>query len=109
MSRHATPASARARRMAIAPMSIPVRSPKRPKGCSPTPTIATSTLSPPCRRSSAGARSINRAECERHDLVAIVIAAERQQLELHLDADPQPIRRREGLDPHLVGELHVAD
>src|SRR5262249_45245438 len=47
MSRHATPASASARRMATAPMSIPVRSAKRPNGCSPTPTIATSTGSPP--------------------------------------------------------------
>src|SRR5215470_19262736 len=51
MSRHATPASASARRMAAAPMSIPVRSAKRPNGCSPTPTIATSTVSPPIERS----------------------------------------------------------
>src|SRR5262245_7618013 len=59
MSRHAKPASASARRMATAPMSIPVRSAKRPKGCSPTPTIATSIASPrsrsrrrPCARRS---------------------------------------------------------
>src|SRR5262245_62779949 len=89
MSRHATPASARARRMAIAPISIPVRSPKRPNGWSPTPTIATSTFSPPCRRSSAGARSLDGPECERHDLVAVAVGAERHQDELHLHADAQ--------------------
>src|SRR5262245_29557863 len=49
MSRHVTPASASARRMAIAPMSIPVRSAKRPNGWSPTPTIATSIPSPRSR------------------------------------------------------------
>src|SRR5262249_35041416 len=110
MSRHSTPASARARRMAIAPMSIPVRSPKRPNGCNPTPTIATSTSSPPCRRSYAGGRGTDGPECERPALGAIVVGAVRPQHELHVAADPQPLRRREArLDPHLVAELHVAD
>src|SRR5262245_9228525 len=110
MSRHSTPASARARRMAIAPMSIPVRSPKRPNGCNPTPPIATSTSSPPSGRSYAEVRSGHGPERERHDLVAIVVGAVRYQHQLHVDADPQPLRRREArLDPHLIGEFHVAD
>src|SRR5262249_31663431 len=110
MLRHSTPASARARRMAIAPMSMPVRSAKRPNGCNPTPTIATSTSLPPCERSYGEVRSADRPECKRHDLVAIVVRATRHKHELHVDADPQTLRRREArLDPHLVGELHVAD
>src|SRR5215831_11295310 len=110
MSRHSTPASARARRMAIAPMSIPVRSAKRPNGCNPTPTIATSTASPPPGRSYAGARATEWLECEGHDLVAIVVGAEWHQHELHVDADPQTLRCREArLHPHLAGELHIAD
>src|SRR5262249_41068356 len=109
MSRHSMPASARARRMAIAPMSIPVRSPKRPNGCSPTPTIVTSTVSPP-RGGSRRRTLIDRAEGERHEFVAIVVGAERHEHELHGHADPQAVRRGETrLDLHLVGELHVAD
>ena len=38
------PASARARRMATAPMSIPDTPGNRPNGCRPTPTMATSAL-----------------------------------------------------------------
>src|SRR5262245_43993418 len=110
MSRHPTPASARARRMAIAPMSIPVRSAKRPNGCSPTPTVATSTASPPLQRSNEGARAAGGPECERHDLVAIVVGTERHQHELHFHARPQACRLGETrLDPDSVGELHVAD
>src|SRR5262249_1588187 len=109
MSRHSTPASARARRIAIAPMSIPVRSPKRPKGCSPTPTIATSTVCPP-RGGSRRRPLIDRAEGERHDFVAILVGAERHEHELHGHADPQAVGRGEArLDLHLAGELHVAD
>src|SRR4029079_12837038 len=105
MSRHCTPASASARRMAIAPMSIPVRSLKRPNGCNPTPTIATSMC---CLLAAyAGARSADRPECERHDLVAIVVGTERHQHELHVHADPQPLGLSEArLDSHLVAELH---
>src|SRR5262249_37479354 len=109
MSRHSTPASASARRMAIAPMSIPVRSPKRPNGCSPTPTMATSTVSPP-RGDSRRRPFVDRSEGERHELVAILVGAERHEHELHGHADPQAVRRGETrLDLHLVGELHVAD
>src|SRR5262245_34732627 len=110
MSRHSTLASASARRMAIAPMSIPVRSPKRPKGCSPTPTMATSISFPPRRRSWTRARSADRPKCERHDLVAVLVGAERDEHELHLHADSEALRLREArLDPHLAAELHVAD
>src|SRR4249920_319579 len=100
MSRHSTPASARARRMAIAPMSIPVRSLKRPNGCNPTPTIATSICCPPRRPS---ARAADRPECERHDLVAIAVGAKRHQYELHVHADLQALDLSEArLDAHLV-------
>src|SRR4029453_2510972 len=108
MSRHATPASARARRMAIAPISIPVTSPKRPNGCRPTPTIATSTPRPPYARSSVGPGSADGPEGEGDDLVPRVVGGERPEHELHVHADPQPVRFREArLDPHLVAELHV--
>src|SRR5262245_24403996 len=104
MSRHATPASASARRMAIAPMSIPVRSPKRPNGCSPTPTIATSTSVPPRARSCAGAGLADGPEGERHDLVAVVVSPERYQHQLHVHADGEAVRRRQArFDLHLVG------
>src|SRR5262249_14703060 len=103
MSRHSTPASASARRMAIAPMSIPVRSAKRPNGCSPTPMIATSTWPPACLCSC-------RSERERHDVVAIAVRSRRHQYQLHVHADPKPLGLRQArLDAHLAAELHVTD
>src|SRR6478609_3344662 len=42
---HSAPASPNARRTASAPMSIADLSPHRPKGCRPTPMIATSDMS----------------------------------------------------------------
>src|SRR5262249_57156504 len=59
---------------------------------------------------SPGARATEWLERERHDLVAIVVDAEWHQHELHVDADPQTLRCREArFDPHLAGELHIAD
>src|SRR5262245_3389565 len=98
MSLHCTPASASALRMATAPISIPVVSPKRPNGWSPTPTMATSiypllvlrtgALGPRCvasRDTRLAATPLllicsdllDRSERERHDLVAVVVGAER--------------------------------
>src|SRR4051794_17835435 len=80
MSRHSTPASVSARRIATAPISMAVVSPNRPKGCSPTPMIATSSTWLPSRQ---------RSERECHDLVALVVRAERYDDELHLHPDSQ--------------------
>src|SRR5262245_25677490 len=105
MSLHCTPASASALRIATAPISIPVVSPKRPNGWSPTPTIATSIV---MTTSSSGDGS----ERERHDLVAVVVGAERDDRQLHLDAVAQRRRVRFGearLHLHLAWQLHVAD
>src|SRR4051812_37945486 len=104
MSRHSTPASASARRIATAPMSIAVMSLKRPNGCSPTPMMATSSL---LMRS-----SLHRCECERHDFVAGVVGVERYEHELHRhpDLEHRGIRLGEpGLDLHFAGQLDVAD
>src|SRR5262249_61556668 len=95
------PASVSARRIATAPMSMPVTPSKRPKGWSPTPMIATSEvmLIP----------SVHRPERERHDLVGVV-GAERHDDELHLHADLQPFRvglGETGLDLHVT-EVDVA-
>src|SRR5436190_13786306 len=102
MSRHSTLASASARRIAIAPMSIAVRSGKRPNGWSPTPMIATSfDMSVPLP---------DGRERERHDLVAVVVGVERHEHELHVHADLERRGvglREPGLDLHLAGKLDV--
>src|SRR5689334_4004294 len=103
MSSHFTPASANAARIATAPISMPVVSPKRPNGCNPTPTTATSMLmSISC--------SGDGPERERHDLVAVVVGAERHEHQFHLHA----VDERGGvalgetrLHLHLARELDV--
>src|SRR5215468_2049815 len=109
MSRHSTSASARARRMATAPMSMPVTPGKRPNGCNPTPMMATSmsVLSPvrPPQPSAGG------PERERHDLVPVVVRAEGHHDELHLHPDAEDVRvrlREACLDLHLTGQLDVS-
>ena len=95
--------AASARRIATAPISIPVVSPKRPKGWRPTPMIATSLV--------MRAPLLHRPERERHDLVAVVVGAERHDDELHLHADLEGIDVGLGescLDFH-VAEIDVAD
>src|SRR3954469_23242200 len=104
MSRHSTPAFARACRIATAPISIAVVSPNRPKGCSPTPMIATSSTAVPL--------SAHRPKRESHHVVAVVVAAEGHDHQLHLHSDAQ--RRGIGLrqprfDLHLIGQLDVAN
>src|SRR5262245_65956094 len=108
MSRHSTPASASARRIAMAPMSMPVTPGKRPKGCNPTPTMATSisvlSSAPSPRRSGHG------PERERHDLGPVLVGAEGHDDELHLHAGAERLRIRLGearLDLHLAGQLDV--
>src|SRR5262245_7912162 len=105
MSRHSTLASASARRIAMAPISIAETPGKRPNGCSPTPMIATSIRYPLWVL-------VDRPECEGDDLVALVVGAERNQHELHLHAVAEPLRVGLGqarLDLHLARELDVAD
>src|SRR5262245_4212041 len=119
MSFHSTPASSSARRIATAPISMPDTPANRPNGCSPTPMIATSI---PMGRSLLGGvpasltlapiSTSHRPERERHDLVAILIGAERHHDELHL----HPLREHLGirlgearLHLHLARELHVPD
>ena len=51
-------------------------------------------------------------ERERHDLVAVVVGAERHHDQLHLHAERQHLGvglREPGLDLHLAGQLDVAD
>src|SRR5690606_6689465 len=77
------PASWRAARTASAAMSMADLSPKRPKGCSPTPMIATSFTS-------ATSLAVHRREREGQHLGAVVVGAERHDLELDLHADAEP-------------------
>src|SRR4051794_6892164 len=101
MSRHCTPASARARRIATAPMSMPDMPSKRPNGCNPTPMIATSSISASHRR-----------EREGHDLGAVVVGAERHDDQLHLAPGHELLRvggGEPGLHLELARQLDVAD
>src|SRR3954469_10332484 len=59
MSRHSIPASASARRIATAPISMAVVSPNRPNGCNPTPMIATPSLASSTVVSYATGRNAN--------------------------------------------------
>src|SRR4051812_9976391 len=113
MSFHSTPASARALRIAMAPISIPVTPGNRPNGCSPTPTTATSisVTRVPSRASLFSRSRVHRPERERHDLVPVVVGAEGHHRELHLHAGLELLGIRlgePGLDLHLVAEGHVA-
>src|SRR5258707_13903906 len=102
MSRHSAPASASALRIAIAPISIPVTPTKRPNGCRPTPTMATSMPVSFLR---------DGPEREGHDLVAVVVGAERHDDQFHLHAVGERVVIALGeaaLDLHL-GQLDVAD
>src|ERR1041384_4435905 len=80
MSFHSTPASARARRIAIAPISMPVTPGNRPNGCSPTPMTATSLVT---------SSLLDGPERERDHVVAIFVGAQRHEHELHLHAVAQ--------------------
>src|SRR5262249_22644826 len=96
-----TPASVRASSTASAPISNAVLSPNRPNGWSPTPMIATSFISAPDRR-----------ERERHDLVAVAVDVEGDDLELDLHPEVELGRVALGearLDAYDVVELHEAD
>src|SRR3954454_20671156 len=106
MSRHCTPASARARRIATAPMSMPDIPSKRPNGCSPTPMIATSSISASRLSACDGAKR------EGHDLGAVVLGAERHDDQLHLGPGHELLRvvgGEPGLDLELARQLDVAD
>ena len=92
-------------RIATAPISIASRLPGTGRtGAIPTPTIATSiTRLLPLS---------DRPERERHDLVAVVVGAERHQDQLHLHADVHRFEitvDQSSLDPHLLRQLHVAE
>src|SRR5215472_12906127 len=94
MSRHSTPASARARRIAIAPISIAVTPANRPNGCKPTPMMATSATSIPVSSlvcALGDGCSADRAKREGHDFVPVLVGAVRHDHELHLHAVLQPI------------------
>src|SRR2546423_776753 len=104
MSRHCTPASASARRIATAPISIAVVSPNRPNGCSPTPMMATSSTAVPL--------SADRLEGEGQHVVSVLVRAERNDDKFHLHSDAQAPGVRLGepaLDFDFVRELDVTD
>src|SRR5215471_2019149 len=97
-SLHAMPASASAARTAWAPISSAGTPGKRPKGCKPTPTIATSSVT-------ARSPLVDGTERERDQLVAGVVDAERDDHELHLHSDPQArgvVLGQPGLDAELA-------
>src|SRR5437867_3675061 len=105
MSFHSTPASSSAFLIATAPISIPDTPAKRPNGCSPTPMIATSIPM-------AVLPSLDRSERERHDLVAIIVGAERHHDQLHLHPLLELLGVALGearLHLHLARQLHVPD
>src|SRR5262245_8266861 len=105
MSFHSTPASSSAFRIATAPISIPDTPANRPNGCSPTPMIATSIPI-------AALPSVDGSERERHDLVAIIVGAERHHDELHLHPLHEllgVVLGEAGLHLHLARQLHVPD
>src|SRR5437762_6222241 len=86
---------------------------KRPNGCNPTPTIATSMCCPLLLRARSRRRvaSADGPEREGHDLVAVIVGAERQHHELHLHADAECLRislREACLHLHLTVELDVS-
>src|SRR5688572_9076568 len=95
------PASAQAARTASAPMSSADLSPKRPKGCRPTPMMATSSI----------CSSSDRLEGEGHH-GAVVVLPERDDHEPDHHAEVQFLGvglGQAGLDPDLVTELDEAD
>src|SRR4051794_23759509 len=104
---HSAPASPSAARMASAPMSMADFGPNRPKGCSPTPMIATSSMSAFSFGLIAGRR-----ERVGHDLGAVLVDPERDDHQLHVHPDPQCARvalGEAGFDLHLVAQLHHPD
>src|SRR6476661_3863402 len=101
-SDHCTPASVHAARMASAPISSADLGPKRPNGCSPTPMMATSSMSIP----------LGRPEGVGHDLGAVLVGPEGDDDELEVHADAQLGGVGDGeptLDAHVVAELDDAD
>src|SRR5918994_1307011 len=102
---HCTPASAHAARTDSAAMSMADLPAKRPNGCSPTPMIATSSMS----RSPLDSHGLERVG---DDLRAVVVGPERHDHELDLHAELEHGRvalGQAGLDPDLVAELHEPD
>src|SRR3954470_22433841 len=96
---HSTPAAPRAARMASAPISSADLGPKRPNGCSPTPMMATSSMSV----------LLGRAEGVGHDLGAVVVGPEGNddQLEVHADVQRGGIGDGEApFHPHVVAQLN---
>src|SRR3954447_21279927 len=99
--------------MASAPISTADFS-NRPKGCRPTPMMATSLLmSNSLNVGSWRERSsLDRLERERDELVAVGVRGERNHGEFHLHAELQLLRivfRQPTLDAHHVAELHEPD
>src|SRR4051812_44780253 len=97
------PASFMADRIASSPISIADLPGNRPNGCRPTPMIATSSIGSSLRRSSRGRGG--RGEGVDHDLVPVVIDAERDhgQLPVLSDLRLAPLEAGQvGLDEQLV-------
>src|SRR4051795_8764034 len=108
MSFQVIPASARAIWIASAPICTADVS-NRPKGCSPTPMIATSFIVAP--GVSRRWRRSGRLEGERHDLVALGVGGERDHGQRDVHTEPQLCRialRETPLDADDVAELHQA-
>src|SRR5690606_9805896 len=100
------PASERASLTASAPISSADLPAKRPNGCRPTPTIATSMVSPLRVGLDDG------LEGEDGPLAALLVLSERHDRQFHHLADGESLRRRlrqTGLDPERTRQLHVAD
>src|ERR1700744_492345 len=103
MSFQSTPASVNADWMASAPICIAVFS-NLPKGCRPTPMMATSLL--------MSALLSDRLERERDDLVAVSVGGERHHGELDLLAELElgrVVLGQPALDSDNVTELDQAD
>src|ERR1700733_4810918 len=101
------PASVSASNTASSPISRADLPGYRPKGCTPSPTIATSL--DPIVVSLCGP---DRGEGVDHGLVAVGVDPERNDLQFHLLADPQLVRIRlgqPGLDPQRTGQFDVSD
>ena len=101
---HSAPASASAARIASAPMSMADLAPKRPKGCRPTPMMATSSMSAlPRARPAAKAKvmtSVPSGSVRNGTITSSTSMPMRSFVGVALG---QP-----ALDPHLVAELHHA-